>query len=77
MTATAAFVERVTLPAEGRNPAELWAAMEAEAEADVRWQDGRVAALVYLAGDDVLEVAKEAYARGFSTNGLAPTAFRV
>jgi glutamate/tyrosine decarboxylase-like PLP-dependent enzyme len=49
--------------------------MAAEAEDDVRWHEGRVAALVYLAGDDVLEVAKEAYFRAFSTNGLAPTAF--
>lgn len=75
MTATAVIEGRVTLPAEGRSPAELWATMDEEAGADVRWQDGRVAALVYLAGDDVLEVAKEAYERGFSTNGLAPTAF--
>ncbi len=34
-----------------------------------------MAALVYLAGDDVTEVAKEAYIRAFSGNGLAPSAF--
>lgn len=55
--------------------ADLWAIMDHEAAADVRWQDGRVAALVYLAGEDVAEVAKEAYLRGFSGNGLAPSAF--
>lgn len=66
---------RARLPREGRAPAELWAVMEEAAKADVKWQQGRVAALVYLAGDDVLEVAKEAYLRAFSGNGLAPTAF--
>jgi glutamate/tyrosine decarboxylase-like PLP-dependent enzyme len=70
-----ATAERVALPQTGRSPAELWAVMADEAEADVRWQDGRVAALVYLAGDDVEAVAKEAYLRAFSGNGLAPSAF--
>jgi glutamate/tyrosine decarboxylase-like PLP-dependent enzyme len=65
----------VMLPRQGRSPEELWAIMDEESKADVRWQDGRVAALVYLAGDDVTEVAKEAYVRAFSGNGLAPTAF--
>lgn len=72
---TRAVLGRARLPEHGRAPAELWAVMEEEAQADVRWQDGRVAALVYLAGDDVVGVAKEAYVRAFSGNGLAPTAF--
>jgi glutamate/tyrosine decarboxylase-like PLP-dependent enzyme len=66
---------RATLAREGIAAADLWTIMDHEAEADVRWQDGRVAALVYMAGDDVTEVAKEAFLRGFSGNGLAPTAF--
>lgn len=67
--------ERRSLPRQGRSPAELWAEMDQASRDDVNWQEGRVAALVYLAGEDVHEVAQEAYLRGFSTNGLAPTAF--
>jgi sphinganine-1-phosphate aldolase len=74
-TATDTVTERQTLPKQGRSPGELWADMDRATREDVNWQEGRVAALVYLAGDDVHEVAKEAYLRGFSTNGLAPTAF--
>jgi len=66
---------RASLAREGIAAADIWTIMDHEAEADVRWQEGRVAALVYLAGDDVAEVAKNAYLRGFSGNGLAPTAF--
>jgi glutamate/tyrosine decarboxylase-like PLP-dependent enzyme len=65
----------VLLGREGMAADDIWTIMDHEAEADVRWQEGRVAALVYLAGDDVAEVAKKAYLRGFSGNGLAPTAF--
>lgn len=65
----------VALPRHGCSPDEIWATMDQAVADDVRWQDGRVAALVYLAGDDVMSVAKEAYFRGFSGNGLAPTAF--
>lgn len=66
---------RAVLPREGLPAEVIWSEMDRSAENDVRWHEGRVAALVYLAGDDVLEVAKKAYERGFSTNGLAPTAF--
>jgi glutamate/tyrosine decarboxylase-like PLP-dependent enzyme len=66
---------RTTLPERGISAPDLWKTMESEAGADVRWQDGRVAALVYLAGEDVYEVAKTAYLRAFSGNGLAPSAF--
>jgi len=42
---------------------------------DVRWRDGRVFSLVYYAGDDVLNVLKEAALLYFSENALNPTAF--
>lgn len=66
---------QTTLPEHGLPAEELWDIMDSEATADVRWQDGRVAALVYLAGEDVYDVAKNAYLRAFSGNGLAPSAF--
>lgn len=44
-------------------------------EADADWRHGRVGAYVFFAGDDVLNVAKEAYEAFFSENGLSPKAF--
>jgi glutamate/tyrosine decarboxylase-like PLP-dependent enzyme len=49
--------------------------MEASRQQDVVWRNGRVAALVYLPGSDVTEVAREAYMRFFSENGLSARAF--
>lgn len=42
---------------------------------DVKWHDGRVFSLVFDAGDDVREVAQQAYDLYFAENGLNPTAF--
>jgi sphinganine-1-phosphate aldolase len=42
---------------------------------DVDWRGGRAALHVYYAGDDVLAVARDAYAMFMSENALAPAAF--
>jgi len=42
---------------------------------DVDWRSGRAAVYVFHAGDDVLRVAKEAYALYQSENALGPMAF--
>jgi glutamate/tyrosine decarboxylase-like PLP-dependent enzyme len=42
---------------------------------DADWRHGRTAVYVFHAGDDVLEVAKEAYALYQSENALGPLAF--
>lgn len=42
---------------------------------DARWQEGKTFSLVYYAGDEVLELLKDAYNMFFSENGLNPTAF--
>ena len=59
-----------TLPRKGRK----WPALEAElatmSEGDARWRDLRTAVFVFHAGDDVLEVARSAYAMYQSENGL-------
>lgn len=56
-----------------------WATLEQElAEAgrqDMDWRGGRVPMFIHYAGEDVLEVAKKAYAMYFSENGLGPRAF--
>ena len=44
-------------------------------EADVDWQRGRSSLHVYHAGDDVLEVARNAYVMFMTENALAPAAF--
>jgi sphinganine-1-phosphate aldolase len=42
---------------------------------DVDWRGGRIGVYIHYAGDDVLEVAKKAYLKYFSENGLGPKAF--
>ena len=65
----------IRFPESGLAPADLFHEMEAARASDVDWRRGRVALYVHYAGDDVLEVAKEAYARFFSENGLGLKAF--
>lgn len=64
-----------TLPVHGRPPDEIWSTMEVARVGDVDWRGGRVAGYLFLAGDDVLEVAKRAYLEFFSENGLSGKAF--
>jgi sphinganine-1-phosphate aldolase len=42
---------------------------------DVDWRNGRIGVYIHYAGDDVVEVAKKAYLKYFSENGLGPKAF--
>ena len=68
-------MERIAFPETGVP----WSTLERElvdAKAgDVDWRRGRSPAFVHFAGDDVLEVAKEAYRLYFSENGLGLRAF--
>lgn len=66
---------RIRFPQSGLAPSELFEQMEAARANDVDWRRGRVALYVHYAGDDVLAVAKEAYVRFFSENGLGLKAF--
>ena len=72
---TAGTGERTPLPAEGTSAAELRRVMEEAAAGDLDWLRRMATGTNYPAGDDVLEVAKEAYLRFFSTNGLLPGTF--
>jgi len=67
--------ERTPLPAAGTPAAELRREMEDAASGDLDWLTRMATGTNYPAGDDVLEVAKEAYLRFFSTNGLLPHTF--
>jgi glutamate/tyrosine decarboxylase-like PLP-dependent enzyme len=42
---------------------------------DVDWRNGRIGVYIHYAGDDVVDVAKKAYLKYFSENGLGPKAF--
>ncbi len=63
------------MPAEGTDRERLRRLMEDAAADDADWLGGMAAGTNYPAGEDVLEVSKEAYLRFFSTNGLLPDLF--
>lgn len=63
------------LPNTGKSRSEIQELLSAARVGDVRWRDGRMWSLVYFAGDDVYELAKEAYTAYFSENGLGKKAF--
>src|SRR4051812_48822881 len=73
-TATGA---RATLPPHGHSRAEVSHMLSDVAEEDVRdWEAKLMAGGTYPAGEDVVEVAKEAYMRFFSTNPLYTSIFK-
>jgi sphinganine-1-phosphate aldolase len=63
------------LPKSGRKKENLFKDMKALKQKDVNWRDGQVFSLVFYAGEEVLEVLKEAHALFMSENGLNPGAF--
>ena len=72
---TTATGGRVSLPQGGTDRDALRRVMEEAASDDADWLRRMAVGTNYPAGDDVLEVAKEAYLRFFSTNGLLPDLF--
>ena len=66
---------RHALPAEGTDRERLRRLMEEAAADDADWLRRMAAGTNYPAGEDVLEVSKEAYLRFYSTNGLLPDLF--
>ena len=67
--------ERAALPVDGTDAAEVRRIMDEAASGDVDWLRKMAVGTNYPAGDDVLQVAKDAYLRFFSTNGLLPGTF--
>jgi len=63
------------LPKSGRTKADLFQDMHKIKEKDVNWKEGKVFSLVFYAGEDILEVLKEAHQMFMSENGLNPGAF--
>ena len=66
---------RAALPEKGTDWDALRERMQSLGEGDADWRNARTAVYVFNAGDDVLRVAKEAYALYQSENGLGGLAF--
>ncbi len=65
----------MSLPRQGVARDGILADLDALKKDDVRWREGRVFSLAYVAGDEVSALAKEAYARYMTENALNPDAF--
>lgn len=63
------------LPKAGITREELLELMREARTGDANWREGRTAALVYYAGEEILGVTQEAYLTFFSENGLGQKAF--
>jgi sphinganine-1-phosphate aldolase len=66
---------RIEMPKQGTDWATLREELVARGARDVDWRRGRAAVYVFHAGDDVLQVGKDAYALYQSENALGPMAF--
>ena len=66
---------RPELPTHGTDWKTLRERLVALGDHDVDWRSARAAVYVFHAGDDVLDVAKDAYALYQSENALGPGAF--
>lgn len=62
-------------PKHGAAKADILDEMTALKKDDVDWRGGRLGVYVHFAGDEVLEIAKEAHHLYFSENALGPAAF--
>ncbi|MFT3836877.1 MAG: aspartate aminotransferase family protein [Myxococcaceae bacterium] len=64
-----------TFPKQGVPRSELFKKLKDLKANDAHWREGRTFSLVYFAGDDVSQVAKDAYSELIATNALSPFAF--
>lgn len=64
------------LSQKGISKKELLDAMQDARANDVNWKEGRTFSLVYYAGEELSNVAKEAYNLYFHENGINPMAFQ-
>ncbi len=62
-------------PRHGRARDDILASLQARKSADVPWEEGRVFAYIYDAGEDAEQLLKEAFTLYFMENGLDPTSF--
>ena len=67
--------ERRTLPESGQDWSVLKKLMTDMAQGDVDWRNGKASVYVFHSGDDVMDVAHDAYGMFIAENGLGPAAF--
>lgn len=66
---------RKSLPATGTGWPALRDQLAGSGLADVKWREGRAAVYVFNSGEDVMQVAHDAYGMFIAENGLGPAAF--
>lgn len=66
---------KIKFPEKGAAKDDVLKKMAAMRDEDARWREGKTFSLVFYAGDEVLELLKEAYTMFMSENGLNPSAF--
>jgi glutamate/tyrosine decarboxylase-like PLP-dependent enzyme len=64
-----------SFPKKGEDWSVLKERMETMRQDDVKWRNGRAPLHVYFAGDDVMDVVRDAYVMFMSENALSPAAF--
>ncbi len=69
------MAERLQLPQQGVAWPQLKQSMLDMADGDVAWRDGKAAVYVFHSGDEVMQVAHDAYSMFIAENGLGPGAF--
>ena len=67
--------QRSSFPSNGMDRATLIREMEGMKKDDMNWLEGRNFSYVYYAGDEILNMVKEAYQLFFSENALNPSIF--
>ncbi|HEX8968495.1 MAG TPA: aminotransferase class V-fold PLP-dependent enzyme, partial [Chloroflexota bacterium] len=68
-------VTPVAFPVSGRSLADLHHELGEASQGDARWKERLAAGVSYPAGDDVLQIALDAYGQFFSANALYPRLF--
>jgi sphinganine-1-phosphate aldolase len=62
-------------PQQGQTPASLLHSLNARKINDVRWEEGRVFAYIYDAGEEAKQLLRDAFSLYMMENGLDPTSF--
>jgi sphinganine-1-phosphate aldolase len=63
------------IPAHGKPQDQIKSELEAFSERDLPWREGKTLAYIYDAGPEVEEIAKWAYMRYLTENGIDPTVY--
>ena len=69
------LMKQLTLLEKGKSKEEVLSLLRSFKSGDSDWHDGRLFGLVYYAGEDVEDMAREAYASYMFENALSPFDF--